>query len=314
MLVVALISFEWTFTKTPLRRYEPPKGQDTPLERPLSIPNILLDAFDLLCNPRGIGWSWSRTPFPRGSTPSPSIASISAKLLLKCTVIDASQHIIQYVCPSVNNPGGGSLFDPSLRPVHSTALAAFAAVWGGLWVYATVDAGHDIGTLIGRIVFRQPASQWPPLMNQPWMSTSIREFWSYRWHQALRHFFIVYGARPGGALFGLPGAIMGAFAVSAVLHHLALWGVGHGMEFSTAGGFFLLMGFGAVIEEAFKRTTGLRVRGFLGWSWTMLWTLLWGTLMLDGWARHGMFVNHFFSDQLRLGRFLVNTVIVLLGK
>ena len=315
MSVIALRSCEWAFTKKPLRRYELPKGQDTPLERPLSFPTILLDAFDLLCNPRGIGWSWSRTPFPPGGTPSesPSIGAISAQLLLECTAMDASQHIIQYVCPSVNNPGGGSLFDPNLGPVRSIAWAAFATFWGGVWVYTSVDAIYLIATLIGRLVFRQSASQWPPFMRRPWMSTSIREFWSYRWHQALRHFFIVFGARPGGALLGAPGAVMGAFAVSAVLHHLGLWGLGHGMEFSTAGGFFLFMGLGAIMEDAFKRTTGLRVQGFLGWSWTMLWTLPWAMLMFDGWARHGMFVDHFFSEQLRVGKFLVDTTLALSG-
>jgi hypothetical protein len=316
MFVIALRSCDWAFTKKPLKRYELPKGQgqDTPVERPLSLPTTLLDAFELLCNPRGIGWLWSRTPFPRRSTPSPSIAATSAQLLLECTAIDASQHIIQYVCPSVNNPGGGSLFDPSLGPVRSIAWAAFATFWGGVWVYASVDAGYLIAMLIGRLVFRQPASQWPPFMRRPWLSTSIREFWSYRWHQALRHFFIVFGARPGGALLGMPGAVMGAFGVSAVLHHLGLWGLGHGMEFYTAGGFFLLMGLGVVMEEGFKKMTGLRVGGFLGWSWAMLWTLVWAMLMFDGWARHGMFVNHFFSERLRVGKLLVDTILDLSGK
>ena len=314
MFVVTLRSFEWTFTKRPLRRYELQKGQDAPVERRLSISNIVVDAFDLLCNPRGIGWSWSTIPFPRGSTLSPSIASISAKLLLKFTLIDASQYIIQYVCPSVKNPEGGSLFDPSHGAVRSIALAAFATAWGGMWVYAIIDTTYHAATLGGRILFRQHAAQWPPLMHRPWMSTSIREFWSYRWHQALRHFFIVFGARPGGALLGLPGAIMGAFTVSAVLHHLGLWGLGHGTEFSTAGGFFLLMGLGAIMEDAFKRATGLRVKGFLGWLWTMLWTLLWGMFMLDGCARHGMFVNHFFCDRLRPGKLLIDRIIALSGK
>jgi hypothetical protein len=49
-----------------------------------------------------------------------------------------------------------------------------------------------------------------------------------------------------------------------VLYHVGLWGLGKGMEFSIAGGFFLYMGVGVVMEEVFKKTTGLRVRGFLG--------------------------------------------------
>ncbi|KAH9978699.1 hypothetical protein BGW80DRAFT_1530441 [Lactifluus volemus] len=229
----------WQAWKKPLRRYELLNG--LPIERPLSFSNVLIDAFDLICNARGIGWSWSHTPFPRQGTLSPSITSILVKLLLKCTLIDASQHIIHIVCPSVNNPGGGSLFDPNLGPIRSTALAAFAAIWGGLF----------------------PASHWPPFLRRPWMSTSIREFWSYRWHQALRHLFTVLGARPGGALLGLPGAIMGAFGVSAVLHHVGLWGLGSGMEFSTLGGFFLFMGLGVVMERYLRKRPGCACEVFL---------------------------------------------------
>ncbi|KAH9975123.1 hypothetical protein BGW80DRAFT_1444675 [Lactifluus volemus] len=79
-----------------------------------------------------------------------------------------------------------------------------------------------------------------------------------------------------------------AFCVSAVLYHVGLWGLGKGMEFSIAGGFFLYMGVGVIMEE---KTTGLRVRGFLGWSWAMLWTLLWGMPMLDGVLKKNQFVN-----------------------
>jgi len=42
--------------------------------------------------------------------------------------------------------------------------------------------------------------------------------------------FVVYGVRPGGALLGKPGARIGAFAVSGVLHDVGLWGLGRGME------------------------------------------------------------------------------------
>jgi hypothetical protein len=63
---------------------------------------------------------------------------------------------------------------------------------------------------------------------------------------------------------------MGAFAVSAFVHHLGLWGVRNGAEFATAGGFFLLVGVGALIE-------GLKVGALLGWAW-MIWTTPWGTL------------------------------------
>ena len=71
MIIVAMKSIEWTFTKRPLRRYELPEGRDSPVERPLSVSNVLIDAFDLLCNQQGIGWSWSPNPFLRETTGIP---------------------------------------------------------------------------------------------------------------------------------------------------------------------------------------------------------------------------------------------------
>ena len=315
LFATGLRVFEWTFVKRPLRRYESSKrDQDAPIERRLSASTVFFDAFDLLANPRGIGWSWSQNPFPRENTLPPSIALLFAKTLLKMTVFDASQYIIQRACPVVDDPRGGSIFDPSLTFVPRTALAAFCGMCGGAWTYALVDSLYHISTLIGRTVLHQPASAWPRLFHRPWMSTSVQEFWSFRWHQIVRHLFIVFGARPGGALFGKPGAVMGAFAVSSILHHVGLWGTGNGTEFVTAGGFFLLMGVGAVIEEGFKRVTGLRVGGWIGWSWTMMWTILWGTFMIDGWARHGVFATQLLPNGIRPGKVVVDTIIAMSNK
>ena len=312
MISIALRTIEWTFTKKPLRRYETPKRpQDTPVERRVSASTVFLDAFELLFNIRGIGWSWSSKPFPRDSNPPPSIALLTAKALLKLTVSDASQYIVQSVCPSAMSPKGGSIFDPSLAFVPRSALAAFCGFCGGLWVCTLVDTVFHVAAVIGRTVFRQPASSWPRAFNRPWMSTSIQEYWNFRWHQFLRHHFILYGARPGGILFGKPGAFMGGFAVSAILHHLGLWGAGNGTEFVTAGGFFLLMGVGAVMEVAFTRATGLRVGGRIGWLWTMVWTTLCGTFMIDGWARHGVLATQFLPDGLRPGKGVVDAIIAM---
>ena len=312
MFGIALRSIEWTFIKKPLRRYEPPKpDRDALVERPTSVPSILFDALDLLINVRGVGWSWSSKPFPRESTPPPSIAVILFKLLFKSMVFDASQYVIQYLRPSVNDPKGGSIFDPTLPLVPRAALAAFCCVCGGVGAYAMIESTYHCATLVGRIVFRQPASAWPRLFRRPWLSTSIQEFWSVRWHQLARQAFVVFGARPFGALFGRPGAVMGAFAVSAVLHHVASWGFGGGTEFVTIGGFFLIMGVGAVMEGAFTKATGLRVRGWLGWLWTMAWTILWGTFMLDAWARHGVMASELMPVGPRPGKIVIDAIIAL---
>ncbi|KAI0267677.1 hypothetical protein BC834DRAFT_822135 [Gloeopeniophorella convolvens] len=311
MFVMSLRSIEWAFAPKPFRRYEPSSNAAKPVERPLTLPNILLDAFDLQCNQRGVRWSWSHKPFPPDENPPPSLLTILYKIIVKLVVFDISHYLIQYNRPSLDDIAGGTLFDPTLDPIPRFALALFFTLCGGVVVYTTVDAMYLISMLVGRVLLRQPASQWPRLANRPWLATSITEFWSFRWHQSFRHTFTVFGARPGGALFGRPGALFGAFAVSAVMHDVGMWGLGHGTEFRTAGGFFVFMGVGAALEGAFARATGRRVRGVWGWAWTMLWTLGWGTLMFDAWARRGMIASDFYPQSLRPGKALVDSIIAV---
>ena len=105
---------------------------------------------------------------------------------------------------------------------------------------------------------------------------------------------------------------MGAFVVSVALHYFMVWGLGNGSEFTTVGGYFLAMGFGVALEIAFSSTTGVCVQGFSGWLWTMSWTLLWGTWIIDGWARHDILSSvFFFPDRLSPGKALVDAVIGL---
>jgi hypothetical protein len=177
-----------------------------------------------------------------------------------------------------------------------------------------MDMFYHVATLIGRILFRQSAWQWPPAFNRPWMSTSITELWSFRWHQDLRYVFVTFGSRPGAAVLGRAGALMGAFGMSAVFHDLSMWGLGRGTEFRTVGGFFLLMGVGASLEHAFKGLTGRRVGGIWGWVWTMVWTTVWGALLIDAWARHRVFATDFVPDGPRPGKLLVDAIISLSWK
>ncbi|KAH9041484.1 hypothetical protein EDB83DRAFT_2641863 [Lactarius deliciosus] len=250
--VMALRSIEWAFARKPFRRYEPfAEGQRTPVERPLTVPNVILDAFDLQFNQRGIRWSWGSKSFMRTRLPPPSLAAVVFKLLLKLSVYDIALYIIQRTRPSVFALPGDTLFDPHLDPVPRAALAAFLALCGAIVMYTSIDAIYYIATLIGRVLLQQPAADWPALSARPWTATSIVDLWSFRWHQFFRHVFVVFGARPGGAL-------LGAFGVSAVLHHVGVWGLGWGTEFSGAGGFFVLMGVGAGLERVWQRTTGMR--------------------------------------------------------
>ena len=309
---MALRATEWAFMRKPFRRYGSlAKDESTPVERPRTIPNVILDAFDLLCNQRGIGWSWGSKSFLRTRAPPPSLATVAFKLVFKLTMFDIAHCILLYNRTSLDTPAGDTLFDPQLDVVPRVVLAMFFTICGGIVVYMPIDAMYHFATLVGRVVLRQPTTHWPPLSARPWMATSITDFWSFRWHQFFRNTFIALGARPGGALFGKPGALFGAFGVSALMHYVGLWGLGRGTEFSSAS-FFLLMAIGAMLERVWLLVTGKRVRGFWGWAWTMTWTIYWATFMMDGWARRGMFACDFFVLGLRPGKPIVDAIISLM--
>ncbi|KAH8990399.1 hypothetical protein EDB86DRAFT_2939148 [Lactarius hatsudake] len=299
MFCMALRSFEWTFIiKEPIRKYElttDDRGAPTGSKKPLSVSSVLLDGLDLFFNQRGIGWSWSSQPFPQWTTAP--FYPIPFRLL---------------TCPAISsNPSSGSIFDPILSLLPRIVSAAFASICGGFWLYLLIDTMYHMAALVGRVVCRQPASHWPPVSHRPWLSTSLHEFWSSRWHQLFRHLFITFGTRPGATVLGRPGSLIGAFAVSAVMHHVSLWGLGSGTEFKTAGGFFLLMGPGVAIEVTFKKLMDKRVGGFFGWLWTMLWVLVWGIFLIDTWTLHGMLASENFPTGLRPGKPLVDAVIGL---
>ena len=167
---------------------------------------------------------------------------------------------MQLICPSIDEHGSGSLFDPTLLFLPRVGKTALSSIFGAVYLYAIVDSQYLVGMLIGRLL-RQPASHWPPLFGR--RGWQPRDFWSVPWHQSFRHLVVVFGVRPGGNLLGRPGAIMRAFAVSPSIHYLSLWGTGHGTDFHNDADFFLV-GLGAVMEGAFQQTTGLRV-GWLGW-------------------------------------------------
>ena len=189
-----------------LRRYNPPvEGQRAaPIECPLSIPTVLLDGLDLIFNLRGI-WSWSYKPFPSMSTRSTSIPVIIAKLLFKLVVFHASQYLVQYLRPTVDVPAGDILFDPTLSSmVPCCAWASLYTLFEGVVVFVAMDVSYHASTLVGLILLRQSAWQWPPLFNRPWTSTSITDCWGFRWHQIFRHEFAALSPRPGRALLGWP--------------------------------------------------------------------------------------------------------------
>jgi hypothetical protein len=315
MWAIALKSFEWTFIiKKPIRRYETPKQGEPLKERPLTVTNILLDAADLLFNHRGLGWSWSSQPFPRDPNPPPSIPKQFCKLLIKITALDAAHYIVQLIRPSTYSLEGDTIFDETLDLVPRLLVVSCISLCGMILIYSSVDIMYQVCALFGQIVLGQSAAQWPRIANRPWMSMSVTEFWGKRWHQFFRHLFVVYGSRPGGMIAGWYGSIMGAYLVSAIMHVWGLWGLGRGTEFTHTGSFFIMVGLASILERQWKLMTGKTVTGVPGTLWAMAWQLIWGSGMVDAWARRGMVANDFIRKEIRTGKALVDIVLIIVAK
>ena len=312
MWAIALKAFEWTFIiEKPIRRYQTPKEGEPLKERPLTLENIFLDATDLLFNHRGLGWSWSSEPFPRNPSPPPSLATQFFKLLVKITAFDAAHYLVQLMRPSTYRLEGDTIFDDTLDTLPRLIQVSCISLCGMVVIYASVDIMYQVCALVGQIFFGQSAAQWPRIANRPWMSTSVTEFWGKRWHQFFRHLFVVFGSRPGGKIAGWYGSVMGAYVVSAIMHVWGLWGLGRGTEFTHTGGFFIMVGLATILERKWKLWTGKAVTGVSGTHWATAWQLVWGSGMVDAWARRGMVANDFLRKELRFGKALIDILLTV---
>ena len=303
MTAIAIRAIVWTFQWIPYKRINRPgNGSSTYFQ-------ILLDATDLSLNFRGIGWSWARLPnAPTESRPSLTfflhtlVSSISHLVLF-----DLVHRLVQLFGPNaIDSPLGGSIFDPSLPPLHRYSCSILITLIVGFMIYAAMQAMYQLSAVFSLIFLCQSPSQWPPLFDHPWFATSLSQFWSRRWHQLFKDIFVSFGGNTLALLIGRVGRLLGAFFVSGVLHAFGLWGLGQGVDFFKIIGFFMIMAVGILLENSWKFITGSRVDGFFGRVWTFVWLLGWGTIFVEAWATKGLIGSLFFPDKFRPSRYILS--------
>ncbi|KAI3492160.1 hypothetical protein L1887_43449 [Cichorium endivia] len=151
---------------------------------------------------------------------------------------------------------------------------------------------HAIVASIAVGLFGDLPLRWdPPAFRQPWLSTSVHQFWSKRWHQYLRFSFLAAGFWPVQPLVqGMLGrraayavGTFGAFLASAAVHHFGSAAVtpGHNLRNLEVAMFFIIQPLAIFGEQLWQHCTGHRVRGFFGWLWTMTWMLATAPLLFD---------------------------------
>jgi hypothetical protein len=292
-MIIAMRSLEWTFYQKPLRRIYTSSLKDDFEGGCPSLSSALWDACDLTSNFRGIDWSWSQGfRVPKENRPTTSTLAFlictGLSAILHFAIFDVSVHSVRSFSPlTFGCPTGGSIFDTSLSPVTRYARSSLITLLSGIMFYAVIQWINDLNTINIIILFRQSSSRWPPLFDAPWRATSVADFWGKRWHQLFRSSFAQVGAKPLSFFIGRAG-VLGAFCLSGILHDWGMWAMGRGSYFGSVGGFFLMMSFGCILEDLFRRVSGRKVQGWWGWLWTMTWMVGWGNWLVDAWARTGL--------------------------
>ncbi len=85
-----------------------------------------------------------------------------------------------------------------------------------------------------------------PLFRNPLISTSLGEFWSKRWNLAFSEMVALSAYRPVAGWFGAGAGVIAGFALSGVLHEIAIslpvnQGYGPPMAYMTVHGFLVLL-------------------------------------------------------------------------
>ena len=306
--ILAIRAIIWTFQRVPYQRIYRSRNVSP------TYSQILLDAIDLTLNFRGIGWSWSHPPqanAPKESESRPSIAFFLlhtlVSFLFNVVLLDVTQRFVQTFVPkAIGSPVGGSIFDPTLPPLHRYSFSTLITFMAGFSIYATIQALYQFFTLFSLIFLCHSPSEWPPIFDHPWFATSLSQFWSRRWHQLFKDILVSFGGNTLALLLGRVGRVLGAFFVSGVLHAAGLWGMGRGGEFFKVTGFFMMMAIGILLEYYWKMFTGSRVDGFFGRVWTFIWLLGWGNILVDAWSTKGLIGSVFFPDGFRPSDYILS--------
>jgi hypothetical protein len=137
----------------------------------------------------------------------------------------------------------------------------------------------------------------PPLFDKPWLTRSVYDLWSHRWHQIFRIGFYQVAYLPVRNLFGkknmaLVGRIMGSLAVfmcSGLMHDyiiLSMLGYSNWRRSGILGYqtlFFMLQGFASIISVVSPRLPTVLSR-----TLTWIWVLYTAPLFVEPYIRVGL--------------------------
>jgi hypothetical protein len=234
-----------------------------------SIPLWLREAIEICASMRGLGWDFGiGTHIPKHTRPldrGPFVLATLFSFIRNFLVLDFLEWLLK-LFPGVGDPRGGSMFYPQLPPLQRYVVSTAIHGISGSCLLAGFGMCYDLLTLVCVIFLYDSPSAWPPVMDDPWSSDSLRHFWSLHYHQLLRRTFIILGGYPGRFIAGTNGGVFGTFIASGLFHECAIYAMGRGFDYRVPT-FFAIQGPLLVLERVWRRTTGRRVRGWPGRLW-----------------------------------------------
>lgn len=233
------------------------------------LPRCVFDALEVGLTMRGVGWDFGNyTPIPPSNRPSERRAFIRAtvkNVIRNQLLIDLIDTVTKCI-PGVTATGG-TIFLQDLPPLERYLLSTAIHVGHGLLIFAGVALTYDVGSLAGVFLLNQSPAAWPPIHGGLFSARSVHDFWAKSWHQSFRYTFLTLGGFFGNWLSpGGLGMVLGCFLASGLFHEFGLVVAGKELDPSVLA-FFLLQAVGILSEKAFRRLTGKKVGGLLGFVW-----------------------------------------------
>ncbi|KIY72002.1 hypothetical protein CYLTODRAFT_389499 [Cylindrobasidium torrendii FP15055 ss-10] len=254
------------------------------------IPKWFGDAMELAHTLRGLQFKFGRNMhLPHDSRPmerGPFLKATGISFIQHFLIVDILETILK-LFPGVGSVEGGSMFYPELSIIPRYATSTLIHMITGTCLLSGFYMVYHLVTLFAVGIVGDKPSQWPPVLDNPWISESLHELWATRWHQLLRQTFLVYGGYPGRWIAGNLGMLFGVFIASGLFHELGMYGMGHGIDHATIK-FFMAQAPFMMLERVFKRVTGRRIHGWPGRLWVYLIMYVLAQPMIDSWHRRGL--------------------------
>ncbi|MEM7810845.1 MAG: MBOAT family protein [Planctomycetota bacterium] len=170
--------------------------------------------------------------------------------------------LAEWVGAAVTTAAGGVLVFAVSRRVTDDYLAGWVGMVG-LIMLLHFGSFHLLSC-----AWRRAGVDAKPLMNKPFASTGLGEFWGRRWNTAFRDLAHRFLFRPLTPRLGPRGAVFAGFLFSGVVHDVVIsWPAGGGWGGPTS--YFVLQACGMLAERS-RAGRGLGLgRGVVGWLFAM---------------------------------------------